>query len=364
MQFLPSIPVTASSSDGIIAGIVIGAIIVVSIYFIIQYLIASTFYQIACQKGHEERKYFHFCFWLGIVGWLMVVALPDRDPKKIKQPSGSSYAEQRKPTPKIERDVSSTHQSKQIPEAIPQKDGFETGSGNGAGQTPPEDFEIEGDTLLKYNGSEQNVVIPDGVAVIGAEAFLGNLQIRSVTIPKGVTEIKGHAFDGCIKLIEVSIPDGVTRIGDNAFIDCENLPLVKIPESVTWIGVGAFSGCKKLADVSILNENVKICNYAFADTPVQTKFKPSGGCYVATCVYGSYDCPEVWTLRRYRDHTLAATRRGRAFIRAYYAVSPTLVKWFGKTKWFKKMWQGKLDRMVKRLNDEGVENTPYQDRVW
>lgn len=23
----------------------------------------------------------------------------------------------------------------------------------------------------------------------------------------------------------------------------------------------------------------------------------SGGCYVATCVYGSYDCPEVWTLR-------------------------------------------------------------------
>ena len=24
----------------------------------------------------------------------------------------------------------------------------------------------------------------------------------------------------------------------------------------------------------------------------------SGGCYVATAVYGSYDCPEVWTLRR------------------------------------------------------------------
>ena len=89
-----------------------------------------------------------------------------------------------------------------------------------------------------------------------------------------------------------------------------------------------------------------------------------GGCYVATCVYGSYDCPEVWTLRRYRDNTLAETWYGRAFIRTYYAVSPTLVKWFGKTKWFKKMWQGKLDRMVKRLNDEGVANAPYQDRNW
>lgn len=88
------------------------------------------------------------------------------------------------------------------------------------------------------------------------------------------------------------------------------------------------------------------------------------GCYVATCVYGSYDCPEVWTLRRYRDNTLAESWYGRAFIRVYYALSPTLVKWFGETKWFKKMWQGKLDRMVKKLNGQGVENTPYQDKQW
>ena len=32
------------------------------------------------------------------------------------------------------------------------------------------------------------------------------------------------------------------------------------------------------------------------------------GCYVATAVYGSYDCPEVWTLRRYRDDTLYSSK--------------------------------------------------------
>lgn len=90
----------------------------------------------------------------------------------------------------------------------------------------------------------------------------------------------------------------------------------------------------------------------------------AGGCYVATCVYGSYDCPQVWTLRRYRDNTLGSTWYGRAFIRTYYAISPTLVKWFGKTKWFKKMWKGKLDRMVKKLQDNGVESTPYDDKEW
>lgn len=90
----------------------------------------------------------------------------------------------------------------------------------------------------------------------------------------------------------------------------------------------------------------------------------TGGCYVATAVYGSYDCPEVWTLRRYRDYTLAETWFGRLFIFLYYAISPTLVKCFGEAVWFKNMWKPKLDKMVKRLNKQGVADTPYQDRQW
>ena len=94
------------------------------------------------------------------------------------------------------------------------------------------------------------------------------------------------------------------------------------------------------------------------------KAPATSGCYVATAVYGSYDCPQVWTLRRYRDYTLAESWYGRAFIKTYYAISPTLVKWFGETRWFKKMWQGKLDRMVAKLQAKGVESTPYEDRQW
>ena len=90
----------------------------------------------------------------------------------------------------------------------------------------------------------------------------------------------------------------------------------------------------------------------------------SDGCYVATCVYGSYDCPEVWTLRRFRDNILGQTVLGRTFIRTYYAISPTIVKWFGQTAWFRKFWKSRLDRMVNSLQEKGVENTPYQDRNW
>lgn len=86
------------------------------------------------------------------------------------------------------------------------------------------------------------------------------------------------------------------------------------------------------------------------------------GCYIATCVYGSYDCPQVWTLRRFRDDTLDATWYGRLFIRCYYAISPTLVKWFGNTTWFKKIWRGPLDSLVTKLKHDGVSDTFYHDR--
>lgn len=90
----------------------------------------------------------------------------------------------------------------------------------------------------------------------------------------------------------------------------------------------------------------------------------SNGCYIATAVYGSYDCPQVWTLRRYRDYTLATTRLGRWFIHLYYAISPTLVRWFGKNNWFISNWKRILDRKVKQLNEKGVSNLPYCDKNW
>ncbi|MBO4646152.1 MAG: ribosomal protein L7/L12 [Bacteroidales bacterium] len=88
----------------------------------------------------------------------------------------------------------------------------------------------------------------------------------------------------------------------------------------------------------------------------------SRGCYIATAVYGSYDCPEVWTLRRYRDYVLDNSWYGRAFIRMYYAISPTLVKWFGQTKSFKRILHKPLNTWVKKLNEQGFENTPYKDK--
>lgn len=99
-------------------------------------------------------------------------------------------------------------------------------------------------------------------------------------------------------------------------------------------------------------------------SPDKARRMAKSGCYIATAVYGSYDCPEVWTLRRFRDDILSTKWYGKAFIRVYYAVSPILVKMFGHTDWFKKMWRGTLDNIVANLNSKGVKNSPYDDRKW
>ena len=84
-----------------------------------------------------------------------------------------------------------------------------------------------------------------------------------------------------------------------------------------------------------------------------------GGCYIATAVYGSYDCPQVWTLRRFRDYTLAKSCYGRIFIKCYYTISPILVMIFGNAGWFKYFWRKRLDRLVSSLKDKGYDDGFY-----
>lgn len=168
------------------------------------------------------------------------------------------------------------------------------------------------------------------------------------------------------------IPDSVKEIRSKAFAECSSLTAIVIPASVQTIGPEAFLDCKSLRTVEIKG-NTQCYSNAFWGTPYQEarrqweakrrqEAEQKSGCYIATAVYGSYDCPEVWTLRRFRDNTLDRTWYGRAFIRTYYAVSPTLVRWFGKDSWFQALFRPMLDRLVARLRQSGVEDTAYQDK--
>ena len=60
------------------------------------------------------------------------------------------------------------------------------------------DFIIEKNELKRYEGNDENVVIPDTVRKIGMHSFSFK-DLKSVIIPKSVTYI-GSAFNWCTKL--------------------------------------------------------------------------------------------------------------------------------------------------------------------
>ena len=86
------------------------------------------------------------------------------------------------------------------------------------------------------------------------------------------------------------------------------------------------------------------------------KDTPKEGCYIATCVYGSYDSPKVWALRRYRDEVLRKSLLGKLFIRLYYSFSPVIVSWFGEKQWFHDFWRYHLDNFIVKLKDDEISN--------
>ncbi len=265
----------------------------------------------------------------------------------------------------------------------------------------------------------------ENAETIGEEAFKNCFNLSHVYIPK-VKRVKTDAFGSCESLYSLDLPNvqkieagayqssGIVElvapklkeIGDEAFFNCEYLEKIQSPvlktigkfafrycnsitefssDTVTLIKDCAFSGCKGLISASFpnavlekredntyhqffrcdkltnihLSENIDISKVV--TIPKKSK---SNGCYIATAVYGSYDCPEVWTLRRFRDYTLAGSWYGRLFIRIYYAISPTIVKWFGNTRWFNNIWKRNLDRIVAKLRARGVESTFYEDKKW
>ncbi len=114
------------------------------------------------------------------------------------------------------------------------------------------DFVVNKGTLVEYTGSDENIVIPDGVLSIADNVFSkkefygtgdGKTQIanvlKSIVIPEGVRSIGDAAFRECHYLETVSLPDTLESIGAYAFYECRKLKDINIPESLTDIGAYA-----------------------------------------------------------------------------------------------------------------------------
>lgn len=74
------------------------------------------------------------------------------------------------------------------------------------------------------------------------EKYIEEDGVTEIVIPEGVTVIGEEAFGSCQRLQSVCIPESAARIGDGGFERCTSITSVTIPESVTSIGGNVFNG--------------------------------------------------------------------------------------------------------------------------
>lgn len=118
--------------------------------------------------------------------------------------------------------------------------------------------EEKGVQILKYSGSENNIVIPPfinagKVLALSEDAFLG-YKGESITIPDGVLRIGAHCFDGCNELKTINIPDSVTEIGYEAFRNASKLEEITLPSHLTKLGGYCFYRCHSLKSILFTNK--------------------------------------------------------------------------------------------------------------
>lgn len=81
-------------------------------------------------------------------------------------------------------------------------------------------FEIKKNVLKRYipEPSQQEIVLPVGVEIIGAKAFEECGELYSLIIPEGVTTLKQYAFAAYVRQIKnLTVPSTLTETGTNSF---------------------------------------------------------------------------------------------------------------------------------------------------
>ena len=100
-------------------------------------------------------------------------------------------------------------------------------------------FEIQDNKLIKYNGDDKNVIIPQGVTHIG-EGVFSDKNLTEVTFPSSLTHIGVLAFD-INELKEVTFPSSLTHIDKYAFMGNKLTKVTFPPDSnLTHIDITAF----------------------------------------------------------------------------------------------------------------------------
>lgn len=113
-------------------------------------------------------------------------------------------------------------------------------------------YEISNGKLIKYNGSEKEITVPNNVRIIGKKSFSFS-SLECVNVSSNVYKIEDEAFELCKDLKRVTFDGVIDSIGVDAFSYCDSLESMIIPNGIKKICYDAFASCKSLKKILIPN---------------------------------------------------------------------------------------------------------------
>ena len=139
-----------------------------------------------------------------------------------------------------------------------------------------DDWDIEDGVLYGYWGDEvSDLLVPSmdqfgvRITMINSHAFLNHTYLENVIVSEGIEMIGGEAFKGCTNLKKVELPASLTSFTwGNVFTSCTSLESIVIPGGVSEIPVGNFSDCTSLEEIIFTpgGEDITLRMFAFNGT--------------------------------------------------------------------------------------------------
>lgn len=123
--------------------------------------------------------------------------------------------------------------------------------------------ELENDGApLQFRFPAENLVIAEGITLIGQLVFWCHYNLHTIQIPDTVTKIESSAFGRCYSLQSPSLPDSITELGRCVFDECNCFDKIVLPHNLKVLPYGTFRSCRNLEEVDLSNIE-RIEEYAF-----------------------------------------------------------------------------------------------------
>jgi len=130
-------------------------------------------------------------------------------------------------------------------------------------------------TLKNYTGSDEVVIVPEGIKKIGTLAFESNKTVKEIQLPSTLTEIGNGAFERS-SLERIVIPAGVGKMGYSVFYACESLQSVILPDDLVEINSSTFGFCESLKTIVLPRELKTVNREAFENSGIEEITLPEG----------------------------------------------------------------------------------------